>query len=155
MITVCGEAPEENKETAEPKTCEGDRRRLYFRAVGEPLGVRVPLEKKKEPSVQIVLLMVEAAGFSPKVNISTPCALKASFQIFGWDMRTQFAPRGSANIYQLHTKRYHSEVREVGSRPHRIRPNKKRPLRNGLFLVEAAGLEPTVSSTRIEIYSFF
>ena len=35
MITVYADAPEENKETAEPQTCEGDRRRLYFRAVGE------------------------------------------------------------------------------------------------------------------------
>ena len=36
MITVYDDAPEENKETAEPQACEGDRRRLYFRAVGEP-----------------------------------------------------------------------------------------------------------------------
>ena len=36
MITVYDDAPEENKETAEPKACEGDRRRLYLRAVGEP-----------------------------------------------------------------------------------------------------------------------
>ena len=36
MITVYADAPEGNKETAEPQTCEGDRRRLYFRAVGEP-----------------------------------------------------------------------------------------------------------------------
>jgi hypothetical protein len=36
LITVFADAPEENKETAEPQTCEGDRRRLYFRAVGEP-----------------------------------------------------------------------------------------------------------------------
>ena len=35
MITVYDDAPEENKETAEPKACEGDRRGLYFRAVGE------------------------------------------------------------------------------------------------------------------------
>ena len=36
LIIVFDDAPEENKETAEPKACEGDRRRLYFRAVGEP-----------------------------------------------------------------------------------------------------------------------
>ena len=35
LIIVFDDAPEENKETAEPKACEGDRRRLYFRAVGE------------------------------------------------------------------------------------------------------------------------
>ena len=33
MITVFADAPEENKESAETKTCGGDRRRLYFRAV--------------------------------------------------------------------------------------------------------------------------
>ena len=68
MITVCDDAPEENKETAEPQACEGERRRLYFRAVGELLGVRVPREKKKEPSVQTVLFVVEAAGLEPTVS---------------------------------------------------------------------------------------
>ena len=33
------------------------------------------------------------AGFSLLVNISTPYALKASFQIFGWDMRTRILLR--------------------------------------------------------------
>ena len=41
LITVFGDAPDENKEPEEAETCEGDERRLYFRAVGEPLGVRV------------------------------------------------------------------------------------------------------------------
>ena len=40
LITVFADAPEENKETAEPKAYEGDRRGLYFRAVGE-LAVRL------------------------------------------------------------------------------------------------------------------
>ena len=35
LLTAYGDAPEENKETAEPKACEGDRRGLCFRAVGE------------------------------------------------------------------------------------------------------------------------
>ena len=32
-------------------------------------------------------------GISSRMNIPTPCALKASFQIFGWGMRTQFGAR--------------------------------------------------------------
>ena len=47
MITVYDDAPEENNEYAEPQTCEGDGIRLYFRAVGEPHGVRVPKNKNK------------------------------------------------------------------------------------------------------------
>ena len=41
LITVFGDAPDENKEPEEAQTCEDDEWRLYFRAVGEPLGVRV------------------------------------------------------------------------------------------------------------------
>ena len=41
MITVYDDATEGNKESAEAKSCEDERRRLYFQAVGEPLGVRV------------------------------------------------------------------------------------------------------------------
>ena len=61
------EAPEEKKKTAEPKACEGDRRRLYFRAVGEPLGVRVHAVRPNKS---------KAAGFSPKVNILSLAAYK-------------------------------------------------------------------------------
>ena len=38
MVTVFGDAPDENKEPEEAETCECDERRLYFRAVGEPSG---------------------------------------------------------------------------------------------------------------------
>ena len=53
-------------------------------------------------------------------------------------MRTNISNEPSANIVKM---------REVGSRPCRLRQNKKRPSKT-VFLVEAAGLEPTVSSTR-------
>ena len=33
LITVFADAPEENNERAEPKSCAGDRLRIYFRAV--------------------------------------------------------------------------------------------------------------------------
>ena len=48
-----------------------DAQRLCLRAVGE---------------LAAECLVV---GFSPKANISTPYALKASFQNYGWDMRTR------------------------------------------------------------------
>ena len=35
MTTVYDDATEGNKESAEAKSCEGEGRRLYFRAVGE------------------------------------------------------------------------------------------------------------------------
>jgi hypothetical protein len=38
LITVFCDAPDENKEPEEAKTCEADEWRLYFRAVGEPEG---------------------------------------------------------------------------------------------------------------------
>ena len=38
LLTVFADAPEENNEYAEPQACEGDGIRLYFQAVGEPLG---------------------------------------------------------------------------------------------------------------------
>ena len=38
LITVFGDAPDENKEPEEAQTCEADERQLYFRAVGEPSG---------------------------------------------------------------------------------------------------------------------
>jgi len=39
------------------------------------------------------------AGFSPTANISAPCALKASFQIFGWDMRTRILLRKTSSSH--------------------------------------------------------
>ena len=45
-------------------------------------------------------------------------------------MLTNISNKPSANIVKM---------REVGSRPRRLRQNKKRPSQNGLFLVEAAG----------------
>ena len=69
-------------------------------------------------------------------------------------MRTQFAPKLSANKYQQQSEWKQSEVREVGSRPRLLRQNEKRPSKT-VFLVEAAGLEPTVSSTRSRKNVFF
>ena len=70
MITVYDDAPEENNEYAEPQTCEGDGIRLYFRAVGEPLGVRVPQNKNKVTLTDNPILLVEAAGLEPTVSSS-------------------------------------------------------------------------------------
>ena len=68
MITVYDDAPEENNEYAEPQTCEGDGIRLYFRAVGEPLGVRVARNKKRLSLEDNLIFLVEAAGLEPTVS---------------------------------------------------------------------------------------
>ena len=78
-------------------------------------------------------LVRSTAEFSPEVNISNPCDLKVSFQIFGEDMRTQFAPKLSANKYQQQSEWKQSKVREVGSRPRQFRHNEKKTIKNGLF----------------------
>ena len=92
-------------------------------------------------------LLVEAAGFSPKVNILTLAAYERARRALRGEcepnsragkMRTNISNKPSANIVKM---------REVCSRPRRLRQNEKKTVKNGL-LVEAAGLEPTVSSTR-------
>ena len=58
LLTVFADAPEENNEYAEPQTCEGDGIRLYFRAVGEPLGVRVARNKRKRTTQTFTVRMI-------------------------------------------------------------------------------------------------
>jgi hypothetical protein len=55
LITLLGDAPDENKESEEAETCEDDEWRLYFRAVGKPSGESPfatfdPQKKKKDRS---------------------------------------------------------------------------------------------------------
>ena len=46
---------------------------------------RAPTKRNRHPQgVSVVCVRI-----SSKMNIPSPCALKASFQIFGWGMRTQ------------------------------------------------------------------
>ena len=75
------------------------------------------------------------AGYSPKANISTPYALKASFQNYGWDMRTR-----------------HRTTRDSELKPSPHRPKSKNigvtTKVTPIFLVEVAGLELAASSTR-------
>ena len=87
------------------------------------------------------------AGFSAELNILTLAAYERARRALRGEcepnsragkMRTNISNEPSANIVKM---------REVGSRPCRLRQNKKRPSKT-VFLVEAAGLEPTVSSTR-------
>ena len=99
-------------------------------------------------------LLVEAAGFSPKVNILTLAAYERARRALRGEcepnsragkMRTNISNKPSANIV---------EMREVGSRPRRIRQNEKRPSKT-VFLVEVAGLELAASSSRRNTPSFF
>ena len=73
------------------------------------------------------------AGFSPKVNILTLAAYERARRALRGEcepnsragkMRTNISNEPSANIVKM---------REVCSRPRRLRQNKKRPSQNGLF----------------------
>ena len=84
--------------------------------------------------------MEKDAGFSPKVNILTLAAYERARRALRGEcepnsragkMRTNISNEPSANIVKM---------REVGSRPCRLRQNKKRPSKT-VFLVEAAGLD--------------
>ena len=44
----------------------------------------------KDEKWEFLVKKCDLSGISAKLNIPTPCALKANFQIFGWGMRTQF-----------------------------------------------------------------
>ena len=90
--------------------------------------------------------MVEAAGFSPKVNILTLAAYERARRALRGEcepnsragkMRTNISNEPSANIVKM---------REVCSRPRRLRQNEKRPSKT-VFLVEAAGFsaQPNIS----------
>ena len=82
-----------------------------------------------EPSENSLLFFV--AGFSPRANISAPCALKASFQIYGWDMRTRILLRKTSSSHSTALTKKRTTRKERFS-----------------FLVEVAGLELAASSTR-------
>ena len=67
LITVFGDAPDENKESEEAETCEADDRQLYFRAVGEPEGWEFThFDQIKKDRIKTVL--VEVAGLEPTVS---------------------------------------------------------------------------------------
>ena len=94
------------------------------------------------------------AGFSPKVNILTLAAYERARRALRGEcepnsragkMRTNISNEPSANIVKM---------REVGSRPCRLRQNKKRPSKT-VFLVEATRLELAISSTRSRKNMFF
>ncbi len=87
---------------------------------------------------------VVSGGIFADGEYTHACRLRASSTRSSRSMRTQFAPRSWSVFFSLFG-------REVGSRPRLLRPNQKKegPHKGVLlFLVEAAGLEPTVSSTR-------
>ena len=83
LITVFADAPEENKETAETQTCEGDRRRLYFRAVGE------------------LAAMLLCGGIFTRGEYSHACRLQASLTRSARRMRTRGLqyPKGCTLVF--------------------------------------------------------
>ena len=116
MITVYDDAPEENNEYAEPQTCEGDGIRLYFRAVGEPLGVRVRGMENASVRDSIVLLGGCGGEFA-----------------YGEDAH---ALRLTSKLVELrlgHANPILRFAQKVGSRPHRLRQNEEKTVKNGLF----------------------
>ena len=127
LIIVFDDAPEQNKELKERGT--SDAQRLCLRAVGE-LAASLVAGFSAELNI---LALAAVAGFSRAANISTPCALKASFQNFGWDMRTRILlRRTSSTQYTTSPKRKNRTARKEWF----------------CFLVEVAGLELAASSTR-------
>ena len=52
-------------------------------------------------------------GISPLANIPAPSALKASFQIFGWCMRTQRPFYATSLNLPIHASRYHMLKRQL------------------------------------------
>ena len=94
------------------------------------------------------------SGIFTKSEYSHACRLQASLTRSAQRMRTQFALQGSTNKNHQPRECEQYELREVGFRPHQLRQNEKRPSKT-VFLVEAAGLEPTVSSTRSRKNVFF
>ena len=67
LITVFGDAPEENKEQAKLETCESDGDDYIFEPSENPQGESSPPSTKKEKTVLLTVL-VEVAGLEPTVS---------------------------------------------------------------------------------------
>ena len=67
LITVFGDAPDENKEQGKLETCESDVGDYIFEPSENPQGESSPPSTKKEKTVLLTVL-VEVAGLEPTVS---------------------------------------------------------------------------------------